>query len=67
MPVTGYDGVTVFSSTVLQSRRTLGEKITAWLSAHPDRLPVCTVVQQSSAAAFHCLSILVFWQLTARA
>ena len=62
----GYDGVTVFSATTVQRRERLGDDITAWLRAHPDRIPTDTVVRQSSDARFHCLSILIFWRIARR-
>ena len=60
--VGGYDGVTVFSATTVGRREKLGDDITAWLAQHPDRLPVNTVVNLSSDARFHCLSIVIFWR-----
>jgi hypothetical protein len=59
----GYDGVRVFSATTLARREKLGEDITGWLNAHPDRIPVNAVVRLSSDARFHCLSIVVFWRM----
>lgn len=58
----GYDGVKVFSASTLGRREMLGGDITAWLRAHPERVPVNTIVRQSSDARFHCLSILIFWR-----
>lgn len=57
-----YDGVTVFSATTVQRRDRVGDEITAWLRAHPERVPVNTIVRQSSDTRFHCLSILIFWR-----
>ena len=58
-----YDGVRVFSATTLARREKLGEDITGWLNAHPDRIPVNAVVRLSSDSRFHCLSIVVFWRM----
>lgn len=58
----GYDGVTVFSATTILRRERLGDDVTAWLRAHPDRIPVDTIVLLSSDARFHCLSIVLFWR-----
>lgn len=63
--VCGYDGVKVFSATTLARRQRLGEDITDWLQAHPEAVPVNTVVHSSSDARFHCLSIVVFWRTVA--
>lgn len=59
----GYDGVTVFSATTAQHRQRLGDDITAWLRAHSERVPVNTIIRQSSDSRFHCLSILIFWRV----
>jgi hypothetical protein len=58
----GYDGLKVFSVTKAAQRLRLGEEITAWLRSHPECVPVCALVRQSSDAEFHCLSILIFWR-----
>ncbi|MEP6652995.1 MAG: hypothetical protein ABJA82_06525 [Myxococcales bacterium] len=58
-----YQGMTVFSATTMARRERLGEDVTAWLRSHPDRIPVDTLVRQSSDSRFHCLSILVFWRV----
>ena len=58
-----FNGVKVFSATMAPERDGLGDKITAWLKAHPDVEIVDTVVTQSSDEAFHCLAItLFFWE-----
>lgn len=59
----GYDGVKVFTATMPHRRERLGDEITSWLRAHPERVPVRTVIRQSSDARFHCLSILIFWRV----
>jgi len=58
-----YDGLAVFSTTMIRERERMGEEVTSWLRAHPDRIPVAATVRQSSGARFHFLSILVFWRL----
>ena len=57
-----FDGLVVFSATTVERRNKLGEEVTAWLAAHPQLMPVDTVVRLSSDWRFHCLSILVFWR-----
>jgi hypothetical protein len=52
--------VKVFSVTMAREREQLGERITAWLGAHPELTPVEVSVLQSSDSAFHCLSITIF-------
>jgi hypothetical protein len=57
-----FEGLTVFSATTATRRERLGDDITSWLQAHPELVPVDTVVRLSSDTQFHCLSILVFWR-----
>ena len=56
-----FNGVKVFSATMAQERDQLGEKITAWLAAHPNVQIVDKIVTQSSDEAFHCLAITLFF------
>ncbi len=63
-----FNGVKIFSATMAPDRDILGDKVTAWLRAHPNAQVTDTIVTQSSDAAFHCLAITVFYweELTAR-
>jgi hypothetical protein len=61
-----FNGVKVFSATMFADRGQLGEKVTAWLASGPHRALTDIVVTQSSDAAFHCVSITVFYQETLR-
>lgn len=56
-----FNGVKVFSATMFADRERLGEKITAWIAAHPRYRIVEIVVTQSSDSSFHCVSITVFY------
>ena len=56
-----FNGVKVFSATMVADRDQLGEKITAWLASHPQCKPMELVVTQSSDEAFHCLAITLFY------
>jgi len=56
-----FNGVKVFSATMVADRDQLGEKVTAWINANPARVVTDLVVTQSSDEAFHCLAITVFW------
>lgn len=60
--IAGYDGLKVVSVTTPKRRAQLGDELTAWLHAHPDRRPVHVIVRQSSDSRYHCVSILVFWR-----
>ena len=60
MPITGYTSVKVFCATRSSDRDQLGEKMTAWLAAHPSLEVVDQVVTQSSDREYHCLSIWIF-------
>ncbi|MEJ7604203.1 MAG: hypothetical protein WKG01_40435 [Kofleriaceae bacterium] len=56
-----FNGVKVFSATMVADRDQLGEKVTAWM-AHNGHLKVTNVVvTQSSDEAFHCIAITVFY------
>ena len=56
-----FNAVKVFSATMAPERDGLGDKVTAWLRAHPNAQVTDTIVTQSSDAAFHCLAITVFY------
>lgn len=56
-----FNGVKVFSATMVADRDQLGEKITAWMAAHPQCKPTDVIVTQSSDEAFHCLAITLFY------
>jgi hypothetical protein len=55
----------IFTATISREREQLGEKVTAWLAAHPDVEVVNTTSMQSSDSAFHCISILIFFRQAA--
>lgn len=56
-----FNGLKVFSATMVADRDQLGEKVTNWISSHPQCQPVEFVVTQSSDEAFHCLAITLFY------
>lgn len=43
-------------------RGQLGDRITAWIASGPPRKLTDIVVTQSSDAAFHCVTISIFYQ-----
>ena len=56
-----FNGVKIFSTTMVADRERLGEKVTAWIQSHP-QFEICEVViTQSSDEAFHCIAITVFY------
>ena len=57
-----FDGVKVFSATMVADRQILGEKVTDWIRAHPRNEIVDVVVTQSSDAQFHCIAMTVFFR-----
>lgn len=60
-PDTTFNGVRVFSATMINDRENLGEKVTMWMRENP-KLDVRDVyVTQSSDEAFHCIAITVFY------
>ena len=56
-----FNGLKIFSATMVADREQLGEKITAWMAAHQTCRPVEFVVTQSSDEAFHCVAITLFY------
>ncbi len=60
-PSKTFDGVQVFSATMVNDRVVLGEKVSAWIERNPSLQVVDIVVTQSSDDAFHCIAITVFY------
>lgn len=59
-----FNGVKVFSATMVRDRQDLGEKVTTWLREKQRAGAVRVtdyIVSQSSDSEFHCLSITVFF------
>ena len=57
-----FNGVKVFSATMVADRDQLGEKVTAWIAANKEHKKVTDIViTQSSDEAFHCIAITVFY------
>ncbi len=57
-----FNGVKIFSATMFADRGQLGDRITAWIASGPQRKLTDIVVTQSSDAAFHCVTISIFYQ-----
>ena len=60
-PARDFNGVKVFSATMVGERDRLGERVTAWLDDNPAVDVREIVVTQSSDEAFHCLAITLFY------
>lgn len=56
-----FNGVKIFSATMFADRGQLGDRITAWIASGPPRKLTDIVVTQSSDAAFHCVTISIFY------
>ena len=56
-----FNGVKVFSATMVADRDRLGDKVTEWVARHPKIEVREIVVTQSSDKAFHCLAMTVFY------
>lgn len=56
-----FNGLKVFSATMMADRDNLGEKITAWIRDNPNLKITDITVTQSSDEAFHCIAITVFY------
>lgn len=60
-PNKSFNGLRVFSATMVADRDLLGEKVTEWMRANPHITVTQTVVTQSSDDQFHCIAITVFY------
>jgi len=56
-----FNGVKVFSATMIAARMQLGEAVSEWLAERPRIKIVDMVVTQSSDSRFHCVAISVFY------
>ena len=66
-PERAFNGVKVFSATMVAQRERLGEIVTERLATRSHLSLVDVVVTQSSDANFHCIAITVFyWEPIAR-
>jgi hypothetical protein len=62
-----FNGVKVFSATMVADREQLGEKVTDWIGKNPSKKVTDMVITQSSDEAFHCIAITVFfWEEVGR-
>ncbi len=62
-----FNGVKVFSATMVADRDQLGEKVSEWMQRNAQLKVTDIVVTQSSDEAFHCIAITVFyWEDTSR-
>jgi hypothetical protein len=59
-------GAKVFTATKAKDREELGEVITRWIANNPRAKIIDKIVTQSSDSEFHCLSITVFYELSAQ-
>ena len=56
-----FNGVKVFSATMVADRDQLGEKVSEWMNRNSQLKVTDIVVTQSSDEAFHCIAITVFY------
>jgi len=56
-----FNGVKVFSATMVADREQLGEKVTDWIGKNAHKKVTDMVITQSSDEAFHCIAITVFY------
>jgi len=56
-----FNGVKVFSATMMNQRGRLGETVTEWIQDNSHCEIKDAVVTQSSDEAFHCISITLFY------
>jgi hypothetical protein len=55
-----FDGVKIFSATIIAQREKLGETVTEWIGRQTNLEIVEFVVVQSSDSSYHCVTICVF-------
>lgn len=61
-PLLPFNGVKVFAATMFNDRQQLGDKVTAWIADNPRNQLTEIIVTQSSDAAFHCISLTLFYR-----
>ena len=61
-PHVPFNGVKVFAATLFNDRLQLGERVTAWIAENPRNDLTEIFVTQSSDAAFHCISLTLFYR-----
>jgi hypothetical protein len=58
-----FNGVKIFSATMVADRDQLGEKVTDWMQRNTHLKITDIVITQSSDEAFHCIAFTLFyWQ-----
>ncbi len=58
-----WKGVKVFSATKSKERQELGDNVTKWIAANPGIEVMDYIVRQSSDNEYHCLTIIIFYNL----
>lgn len=56
-----FNGIKVFSATMVAQREALGGVVTDWIQTNSHLEIVDVVVSQSSDASFHCIAITLFY------
>jgi hypothetical protein len=56
-----FNGIKVFSATMVSQRETLGEIVTSWIAAHPQCKVTEFVITQSSDSQFHCVTVTILY------
>jgi hypothetical protein len=52
----------VFTASTASERSNLGQRVTGWLEAHASVIVTDAVTVQSSNAAWHCVTIVLFYR-----
>lgn len=63
--MSAFTGIKVISATMVAQRQVLGETVTRWLEEarrRPGFEIVDIVIRQSSDAAYHCISVVIFYR-----
>lgn len=56
-----FNGLKVFSATMIADRQLLGESVTKWIRDNPHCEIVDKTITQSSDDKFHCIAITLFY------
>jgi hypothetical protein len=60
-PNVAFNGVKIFSATMMADRAMLGTRMTEWIAGNPQKKVTEVVVTQSSDDAFHCITLTAYY------
>jgi hypothetical protein len=60
-PNVAFNGVKIFSATMMADRAQLGTRMTEWIAGNPAKKITEVIVTQSSDDAFHCITLTAYY------